>query len=87
MRGKNCFILKGNLIYAKEDRTLAELSYAEQAYPYFVNELRENYTTRACVFATLHGRLRPVRDARTPGDSWTIRCGRSPLRMRFISQP
>lgn len=134
MRGKDCFILKGNLIYAKEDRTLAEqpggfvvcedgicagvfdavperyqnfpvtdykdalimpgmtdlhvhapqytfrglgmdlelldwlsahtfpeearyaeLSYAKQAYPYFVNELRESYTTRACVFATLHG--------------------------------
>lgn len=134
MRGNDCFILKGNIVYATEERTLAEqpegcvvcedgvcagvfreipeqyknfpvtdygdalivpgmtdlhvhapqytfrglgmdmelldwlsahtfpeearygeLSYAQQAYPYFVEELRESYTTRACVFATLHG--------------------------------
>ncbi len=134
MQRKDCFVLKGNIIYAREDRTLAEqsegyvvcedgicagvfdgipeqyknfpvtdygdalivpgmtdlhvhapqytfrglgmdlelldwlaahtfpeearygeLSYAKQAYPYFVEELRTSCTTRACVFATLHG--------------------------------
>ena len=32
----------------------ADLSYAKKAYSIFVDDLKHSFTTRACIFATLH---------------------------------
>ena len=38
-----------------EEAKYQELSYAREAYQMFVGDLKNSFTTRACVFATLHG--------------------------------
>lgn len=37
-----------------EEAKYRETEYARQAYRYFVEDMKKSYTTRACVFATLH---------------------------------
>ncbi len=37
-----------------EEAKYADLDYARKAYSIFANDLKNSYTTRACVFATLH---------------------------------
>lgn len=37
-----------------EEARYSDMAYAKQAYRYFVEDLKRSFTTRACVFATLH---------------------------------
>lgn len=37
-----------------EEAKYANNEYADKAYSYFVNDLKRGFTTRACIFATLH---------------------------------
>lgn len=37
-----------------EEAKYADLAYADKAYSYFANDLKRGFSTRACIFATLH---------------------------------
>lgn len=37
-----------------EEAKYQDLNYAKQAYSYFTEDLKNSFTTRACIFATLH---------------------------------
>ena len=43
-----------NTITFPQEAKYADLSYAKKAYSIFVDDLKHSFTTRACIFATLH---------------------------------
>ncbi len=43
-----------NTITFPQEARYADLSYAKKAYSIFVDDLKHSFTTRACIFATLH---------------------------------
>ena len=43
-----------NTITFPQEARYADLSYARKAYSIFVDDLKHSFTTRACIFATLH---------------------------------
>ena len=43
-----------NTITFPQEARYADLSYAKKAYSIFVDDLKNSFTTRACIFATLH---------------------------------
>ena len=43
-----------NTITFPQEAKYADLSYAQKAYSIFVDDLKHSFTTRACIFATLH---------------------------------
>ena len=43
-----------NTITFPQEAKYADLSYAKRAYSIFVDDLKHSFTTRACIFATLH---------------------------------
>ena len=43
-----------NTIPFPQEAKYADLSYAKKAYSIFVDDLKHSFTTRACIFATLH---------------------------------
>ena len=43
-----------NTITFPQEAKYADLSYAKKAYSIFVDDLQHSFTTRACIFATLH---------------------------------
>ena len=43
-----------NTITFPQEAQYADLSYAKKAYSIFVDDLKHSFTTRACIFATLH---------------------------------
>jgi guanine deaminase len=53
--GGDCELLEWLKIHAfPEEAKFSDLSYARKAYSLFVRDLRNSFTTRACLFATLH---------------------------------
>lgn len=53
--GMDCELLEWLEVHAfPEEAKFSDLEYAEKAYTLFTEDLKTGYTTRACVFATMH---------------------------------